>query len=197
MNWNLSTTMCGLALLGCSVVGVAELANADIISDTLFVHGIESSGAPFSLGGSLTEADEASGNNTITVILPPSVSFIPNAVVILSETAVFTDASDISDLILSSSDGSQLTMTSSPPFPGTFIELLVRIAVASINGAIFPETGLPQDISQFFAPPGSGLTIQVESATPLPAVLPLFASGLGLISLFGWRRKRKAQTGST
>lgn len=29
------------------------------------------------------------------------------------------------------------------------------------------------------------------SATPLPATLPLFASGLGALGLFGWRRKRK------
>lgn len=31
------------------------------------------------------------------------------------------------------------------------------------------------------------------SQTPLPAALPLFASGLGVMGLFGWRRKRKAQ----
>ena len=31
------------------------------------------------------------------------------------------------------------------------------------------------------------------TTTPLPAALPLFASGLGALSLFGWRRKRKAQ----
>ena len=30
-------------------------------------------------------------------------------------------------------------------------------------------------------------------ATPLPAALPLFASGLGAMGLFGWRRKRRAQ----
>jgi hypothetical protein len=29
-------------------------------------------------------------------------------------------------------------------------------------------------------------------ATPLPAALPLFASGVGALSLLGWRRKRKA-----
>ncbi len=29
-------------------------------------------------------------------------------------------------------------------------------------------------------------------ATPLPATLPLFASGLGVMGLFGWRRKRKS-----
>jgi len=30
------------------------------------------------------------------------------------------------------------------------------------------------------------------AATPLPAALPLFATGLGALSLLGWRRKRKA-----
>jgi len=28
--------------------------------------------------------------------------------------------------------------------------------------------------------------------TPLPAALPLFATGLGALGLLGWRRKRKA-----
>ena len=32
----------------------------------------------------------------------------------------------------------------------------------------------------------------VASATPLPAALPLFASGLGALGLLGWRRKQKA-----
>jgi hypothetical protein len=31
----------------------------------------------------------------------------------------------------------------------------------------------------------------VASTTPLPAALPLFATGLGAMGLFGWRRKRK------
>ena len=29
--------------------------------------------------------------------------------------------------------------------------------------------------------------------TPLPASLPLFATGLGALGMLGWRRKRKAQ----
>jgi hypothetical protein len=33
--------------------------------------------------------------------------------------------------------------------------------------------------------------IEYVTATPLPAALPLFASGLGALGLFGWRRKRK------
>ena len=37
------------------------------------------------------------------------------------------------------------------------------------------------------------ITIREATATPLPAALPLFATGLGALGLLGWRRKRKAQ----
>jgi len=40
----------------------------------------------------------------------------------------------------------------------------------------------------------SGITFSVSpeiSSTPLPAALPLFATGLGALGLLGWRRKRK------
>ena len=38
------------------------------------------------------------------------------------------------------------------------------------------------------------ITVNVSSGTtPLPAALPLFATGLGGLGLLGWRRKRKAQ----
>jgi CHRD domain len=41
--------------------------------------------------------------------------------------------------------------------------------------------------------PGGEIRGQLEP-TPLPAALPLFATGLGAMGLFGWRRKRKAST---
>src|SRR5262249_11343595 len=34
--------------------------------------------------------------------------------------------------------------------------------------------------------------IRGQLATPLPAALPLFATGLGVLGLLGWRRKKKA-----
>jgi hypothetical protein len=39
---------------------------------------------------------------------------------------------------------------------------------------------------------GTWTTIVSPSTTPLPAALPLFATGLGALGLLGWRRKRKA-----
>ena len=36
----------------------------------------------------------------------------------------------------------------------------------------------------------------IVSQTPLPAALPLFATGIAALGLLGWRRKRKAQAGA-
>ena len=37
------------------------------------------------------------------------------------------------------------------------------------------------------------ITFSNSLSSPLPAALPLFATGLGALGLLGWRRKRKAQ----
>ncbi|HLH94936.1 MAG TPA: hypothetical protein VKW08_07450 [Xanthobacteraceae bacterium] len=57
---------------------------------------------------------------------------------------------------------------------------------AFIDPFFITPAGYTLDISQ-------GIGNSPLSATPLPAALPLFASGLGAMGLFGWRRKRKAQ----
>ncbi len=47
--------------------------------------------------------------------------------------------------------------------------------------------------SSFWNPGDLGtLSVSDPPATPLPAALPLFATGLGLVGLLGWYRKRKA-----
>lgn len=40
--------------------------------------------------------------------------------------------------------------------------------------------------------PGDWIRVVTVSAVPLPAALPLFAGGLGLMGLLGWRRKQKS-----
>src|SRR5215510_10293158 len=52
---------------------------------------------------------------------------------------------------------------------------LTTVAVMSNNG-LFVATVIPE----------------ITSATPVPAALPLFATGLGALGLLGWRRKKKA-----
>ena len=39
--------------------------------------------------------------------------------------------------------------------------------------------------------------IAQAQATPLPAALPLFATGLGALGLIGWRRRQKTQRRAT
>ena len=47
--------------------------------------------------------------------------------------------------------------------------------------------------SSFWNPGDVGtLSVSDPPATPVPAALPLFATGLGLVGLLGWYRKRKA-----
>jgi hypothetical protein len=53
----------------------------------------------------------------------------------------------------------------------------------TLGGAIVGSTTSPRDIFESFA--------GTVTPTPLPAALPLFATGLGVMGLLGWRRKRK------
>ena len=56
------------------------------------------------------------------------------------------------------------------------------------------STGPTTSDSTGIGPPADNvIATAAATATPLPATLPLFATGLGALGLLGWRRKRKAQ----
>jgi len=65
---------------------------------------------------------------------------------------------------------------------------LVAWLVEAQNGKVFTSLVLTSTdgFTQVKQVEISGL-----AATPLPSALPLFAGGLGVLGLFGWRRKRK------
>src|SRR5262249_42887655 len=56
------------------------------------------------------------------------------------------------------------------------------------DGGSDPVTFIKDLISEEFTDSVTGSAV---AATPLPAALPLFATGLGAMGLIGWRRKRK------
>jgi hypothetical protein len=53
------------------------------------------------------------------------------------------------------------------------------------------ETGAWLDVGGTIGIPGYVFAYSDVEATPLPAALPLLATGLGALGLLGWRRKRK------
>ena len=62
-----------------------------------------------------------------------------------------------------------------------------------IPTVLLAETGGWQDVGPYFAFIPGTIYVFSDVETPLPAALPLFATGLGALGLLGWRRKKKAQ----
>jgi hypothetical protein len=87
----------------------------------------------------------------------------------------------------------------STPFKGSIGTFQVIVPTGGTLILVFqdvPNTGLHQDASYSFQVDAFSDAQRAENfsgAVPLPAALPLFATGLGALGLFGWRRKRKAQ----
>ena len=78
--------------------------------------------------------------------------------------------------------------------PGNDTADVIFSSVTALGGIMFSSaeitTNIPVGISL-----GGDFTTRTGTATvtPLPAALPLFATGLAGLGLLGWRRKRKAQ----
>jgi hypothetical protein len=83
-----------------------------------------------------------------------------------------------------------------------FLVVLVALMTCASANCYAATTSLPPngsidvlgDLSQFpvdlaDTPAFKALETRVETRTPLPATLSLFAGGLGALGLFGWRRK--------
>lgn len=99
------------------------------------------------------------------------------------------DGSKISDLAWTNSDR-QIFVTSDDE-NGNLIDA-PNLAGLTLLGTI-NEDGTFQDVSSFFGLTGGTLLLASDvSETPIPAGLPLFASGAGLIGLLARKRKRKA-----
>jgi hypothetical protein len=96
-----------------------------------------------------------------------------------------------------------LSATTNDNFDGSDIPLTDAVVDLTLNGHTYDISDISSILIGFGYPSSEDETLswtRVDdinfSTTPLPAALPLFATGLGAMRLFGWRRKRKAAAAS-
>ena len=73
-------------------------------------------------------------------------------------------------------------------------DFYLQILTVTTTPAFYQLGYVTSDGSYFYSALGStggSVSFTPVSTTPLPAALPLFATGVGAMGLFGWRRKRK------
>lgn len=94
-------------------------------------------------------------------------------------------------------DTQTVTMNDSNPGPATkFTFDWTNLTSITFQGVAGSGTSDPYSCGTFnctqFTLDNLEVNDPVPGATPLPATLPLFATGLGALGLLGWRKKRKA-----
>jgi hypothetical protein len=179
----MKTKVLGLIVSG-AIVGLLSVgaANATVFDVT--------GSATLPLGGTLTIAGGSVTGQDVTSTSSPISS--PAFTVLTSS--------------VSSGAGTDWNITvTTPTSPAETYSILMVLPVASLasyTGGNISIAVLYDSATGFEAPlascgePSGGTCghLTAETAppsTPLPAALPLFASGLGALGLLGWRRKRK------
>lgn len=85
-------------------------------------------------------------------------------------------------------EGLQIS-TASLSFSNYFLDVgTIQVCATFVNGNCISTN---YDGGATFNDPATWSFTTDPTATPLPAALPLFATGLGTLGLLGWRRKRK------
>jgi hypothetical protein len=158
-------------------------------------------------------ADRTSGNPlgtlNFTGNFTVSLSYSANPVGSLSTTFANNIGADFTTIFSGSvteTNATTFTLLASTPFiynPTLGPLLLDVVANTSGLGGLTANTSFPGERVFCSNTPsgqcagGTVLTdtmgLVTEFITPLPAALPLFATGLGGLGLLGWRRKRKAR----
>jgi hypothetical protein len=205
-------TLAGLASFG--LLGVPLVANADQITLSNTASGITFTGT-----GTLVNTSITAGTGGVALFGSDVGTYTLGAVSFTAGPNVaeqYAAGANSESFSYVGADGDTLagTMhwsfiqdnTNNPKFFGTMTvnsrsgdaAFVAAWALSAIGPIDFITTGIPGGgtLDQLVA--GShtatvGISAgEVVSTVPLPAALPLFASGLGALGLLGWRRKRKA-----
>jgi CHRD domain len=168
-----------------------------------------------SLSGSAESTPNASPGTGIAIVIVDNVANTMEVKVTFADLLGATAAAHIHCCTASAGTGTAGVATTLPTFSGfplgvtsgTYDNTLDMTAADSYNPAFITANGgtLASAEAAIFAGLAAGeayLNIHTNlfiggeirgflTATPIPTALPLLASGLGTLGLFGWRRKRK------
>ena len=141
-----------------------------------------------SASASPTTFTVGAGNETIINVEDVtfiSVDFSANTLVLTFDTVLSSPTWTVA-----AQNGPVFEILSGNPFP-TISSVVASnagsVSASLISGLLFVNlSGWPYDDGAIVT-----VTFEDTAETPLPAALPLFATGLGALGLLGWRRKRK------
>jgi len=135
-------------------------------------------------------------NNLAAILIGPTGIGSPNGLSTGSDTLYLTNGPTLYTVNTTTGAATLVGSSSSGIFGAEVVESgtiyagsAVPLAVYTLNGG--DGTGsLLADVS---GTRSNFWGLAPDTETPLPAALPLFATGIGGLGLLGWRRKRKAQ----
>jgi hypothetical protein len=123
----------------------------------------------------------------IDIVATGGFSSSPNTITLDTNTNNSSTASDL-EFTNSGNSAEFLSLFLAAPLPTS-----PDSVIGGGLGGFVSNCAIGAICSNEFPVSGSFVSAVPLSAVPLPAALPLFASGLGALGLLGWRRKRKAQ----
>ena len=199
------TTLIALATAVPAQAALMDFAISPLGGTPSYTGATLDSSTAFYLGGGTYQVSNVNAADTTGVTVGAALSIVP-------DTFTYGSSTGIAQAI----SVTKTFTTTGGSFPGLYTETLTSIAVLSraantidlelfgvLNGPAgsgFSNTpaGLLLDANQSGGPGNSVAWSATElsnppplGGTPLPAALPLFASGLGALGMLGWRRKRK------
>jgi hypothetical protein len=186
---NILATVIGWAAANVGVAFVALMLACGIgHTSTLFGDTIDVQYVWPSVGSVYQDLGTITATNTLQ-----TVTFQPYFNVEISGSTVVVNDSGYGSQYSGSFNGQYLIDNSVATFPSYALDPSSVLTGGTPNITIVGNT-LEIDFHGLTFPPGSQLVLDFGnvSQTPLPAALPLFATGLGALGLLGWRRKRKA-----
>jgi hypothetical protein len=148
------------------------------------------------VSGNYVGTESTSGSGILSPLGPYTVTTSGNVTTYGPSFTSFTVTGFVTDTFA----GGTLfgTFTDSGTVSGGVSTGTLELVITGGTGAYLGYTGTETETATVladgtFSGTGTGsLTTGSLSTTPLPAALPLFATGLGTFGLLGWRRKRKA-----